>query len=354
MSPVQSSPNFDAEKFFNSLFEDDDKSVVTVEATQISEPSTRVSHAHPTQQKPIATHMVRAQANEQEFMPGPSNGALSSGWEKARAGFPVSLARSALFSVSKAGDEWLKDVAVPIPASKGIEMRYSGPQLNQHHALVFQALCTISEGATQDIVVPHGDILKLLGIQNYQKWAHDKIWSLINDMIFSHIDLDTARVRYKGGLIHSVVQDKVTGKVYIGLNHRLAGLFENELILESPEIKAAIGNGQLSLWLHSYISSHFKAFPIPVAELRRLCGYRRPMKKFRYDLKKAAEQLSSGENPLITSWSIDAEDRFVFEKRKTTVLMLSAEKVDVKTEVKSNKSDGAMHRAREQRAKVAL
>lgn len=336
---MNSSNEFDA--YFETLLDGDGKAESNAEPSQREEARAVAS----------MTHHVRAKAQESISTPLSQP---TSGWEKARAGYPVSIARSALFSVGEwlKDDEWLRREPIPIPAAKGINMVYTGPRLTQEHARVFRALCILSEGVTSDLVVPHGDILELIGTKDKSQNTRQRLWRLIDDMIEARVALVTERVRYKGGLIHSIIQDRATGMVRIRIDHSLTGLFENELILSDLRVQEAMGRGQLYLWLKMFLASQWKNFPVAVEELRRLCGARQPMKKFRYALKQASQQLSEGEDALLLSWSIDEKDRFVYEKRATKVLMLRKERTDEPVQEKG--VGGAVQRARDQRAKVAL
>lgn len=278
-------------------------------------------------------------------------------WSESRPGYPVSFARSALFRAAKGKKDevWNANAAIPIPATNGILMRYEGPRLDQQHALVFHALCQLTAGATQDLVIPHGDILKLIGVKRSTVKSNKWLWRHFNDMLKARIYLESDTVKYVGGLIHSITRDERTGMLAISLDQGLVGLFKNELIMTPVQERASLGRGQLTLWLHSYLSSHKRCFPITVTELLRLSGSSRELRIFRGKLRMSLKQLSDGTKPLIESWSIDENDRLTFTKRVTKVLYLGSGMAAARIEKSSNPASSyGVAKAREMRSKVAL
>jgi len=293
----------------------------------------------------------------QELTPVAQDGAQVSeaSWETTKAGYPLTFARSALFGAvqrKKQGrDDWFFREPIAMPASSGIKMAYTGPRLNQHHALVFQALIEATAGANHDLVISHGEVLDIVGRKNNSR-ARKWLWDVFNDLFEARLRIETPRVTYRGGLVPSIATIKKTGKLKITLDHNLAGLFQHDLILTGTKQTAALGNDQLLLWMSRYVSSHQTFHPIAVTELHRISGFEGQLKEFRFRLKKVAALLACGATPLIQSWSIDSRDFFVCAKRATKVFILPTQE-RVKAEpvlVHSSAAD----KARAQRAKVAL
>lgn len=293
----------------------------------------------------------------QELTPIAHEGAQVSeaSWETTKAGYPLTFARSALFGAvqrKKQGrDDWFFREPIAMPASSGIKMAYTGPRLNQYHALVFQALIEATAGAKHDLVISHGDVLDMVGRKNNSQ-ARKWLWDVFNDLFEARLRIETPRVTYRGGLVPSIATIKKTGRLKITLDHNLAGLFQHDLILTGTKQTAALGNDQLLLWMSRYVSSHQTFHPIAVTELHRISGFEGQLKEFRFRLKKVAALLACGASPLIQSWSIDDRDFFLCTKRVTKVFILPTQ-VRVKAEPVLAHSSAA-EKARAQRAKVAL
>jgi len=339
--------------FFEEMMRDDDGPIAS--AHPLPTPSVQKSLSVVTPIPPAPRPRVEATQERIDGAQEKAPLASEASWETTKAGYPLTFARSALFGAvqrKKQGrEDWFFREPIAMPASSGIKMAYTGPRLNQYHALVFQALIEATAGAKHDLVISHGDVLDMVGRKNNSQ-ARKWLWDVFNDLFEARLRIETPRVTYRGGLVPSIATIKKTGRLKITLDHNLAGLFQHDLILTGTKQTAALGNDQLLLWMSRYVSSHQTFHPIAVTELHRISGFEGQLKEFRFRLKKVAALLACGASPLIQSWSIDDRDFFLCTKRATKVFILPTQQRVTAEPVLVHSS--AADKARAQRAKVAL
>ncbi len=282
---------------------------------------------------------------------------------------PIGLIRSALFRIAppiKKADEngelrapYLVDVSIPAAKAFGIELKYTGPYLTQHHALLWQAVLQAAhEKGARDgrvFIVPAGVIERALGLKDETHTRRRILQDLI-DLSKAHIDLKTTRIQYAGSLIFSVAQAPKSRKLSIRLNDDIAGLLTDEVLFNNFQRKAALGRDGLTLWLHDYIGSQLRMPPTPLSDLRELCGAKRTLRLFRQQLREAMDRLSTGEGRLVTAWNIDASDRLIVRKAKTPVNVGKAAVAEKKDAGKRYESDleRKARAATKRRTEVAL
>lgn len=287
-----------------------------------------------------------------------------------QSGLPMAFVRSALFSVSDTGSE-VKRKRLPVGPLGGSEtvdalpsLVYTGPRLGQQHAMVWQALMTLSirrkstdPGFGEELMINRREILGVLGWKNASTPARRWVMDLLRDLRRAEIEMRTPRHKtFLDSLIGSIEVDEITGQMKIHIPDRTLGLLTDEVACIDLTRKRSLGRDPLTLWLHDFISSQHndpsRMIPWAVDALRTLSGSTKPLAKFRASLKIAAAALMTCESPLLTKWRIDDQDRLVYTKTKTRVVFLPAPALEVQ-EARS-KHDQAWEAARDQRARIIL
>lgn len=272
-----------------------------------------------------------------------------------KPGLPISFARSALFGVSERDRN---HVTVDLATDGDIRLRYHGLRLNQTHALLWQAVTTalLEQGADESemVSITSADLLRKIGWKDASTHARRWLWDTLTELQTARLELRTRRHRYSGALLGDLFRDEETGALNITVNRRAMDLLTDEVVYVDFQRKLQLVPPQLELWLHDYLSSQSNttSIPVSVAKLHELCGSTLKLPQFRPRLRKACEALKNATNPLLKSYHIDAQDRLVYTKTQTRVLLLPSGAAMVHKF--QARRDTSLDRVRMQRANVAL
>lgn len=234
---------------------------------------------------------------------------------------PLGLCRSALFAAAERSAEGALQ-SREIASYGSTQLRYRGPGLTQRHALVWQAvMVAFQENNAEDKVqISQADLLRLIGRKTVDTIGRRALWGWLQDLQSGLLDLRTQRHRVSTPLLGPVVRDEHTGELTISIPDATRVLVSDEVALIDLDWKARLARNQLASWLYDFVSSQQKGgYPFPVDELRRLSGSTLALAQFRQRLRKAADALTDA--GLLVSWTINRNDRFVFEKVGTRVLL---------------------------------
>lgn len=278
-----------------------------------------------------------------------------------RPAVPLGLARSALFSVSRhSGGKSVDNEAIAITPLRGSRLSYSGPRLNQYHALVWQA---VIQAATADKVITDEPfsvsadaLLRAMGGQGNDSKQRERLWRWLRDLTGARIEYSTIAHDYAGPLVFEAARDKAKQRLVIRLNPRLIQLLGNEVLENDLARKAALGRNLLALWLHDYYATHLRPPANSVATLHAWCGSPLALPQFRQRLRPALDLLGRGSHPLLLCWAIDRRDRVIVEKAATLVKILGKRVVTAKqvgAHYENRKRDD-IEQAQKRRARVAL
>jgi hypothetical protein len=274
---------------------------------------------------------------------------------------PLMIARSALFGVARANrKQMLQGHTIAAADPLGVSLLYSGPQLSQYHALLWQAIIQAATRAKvaddQMFSVSADALLRAMGGQGNDTKQRGRLWGWLKDLTAARVELTTKTQGYVGPLVFEVARDTISKQVAVRLNPKLMRLLDSEVLRNDLARKAALGRNMLALWLHDYIATHLRPPPVAVVDLRDLCGSPLELPQFRQRLRAAMDLLAKGDDPLVLSWSLDQSDRLIVKKQSTRVIVLPAEVARAKQlgiQHQDRKWDG-IQKARAQRARVAL
>jgi hypothetical protein len=273
---------------------------------------------------------------------------------------PLGLARSALFGVSRPGGAEIVQRSIAIAPLRGSRLLYSGPQLCQHHALLWQAVlqAAAEQGTTDDqpLTIAADSLLRAMGGKGNDSEQRARVWRWLKDLTAARIEYSTITHDYAGPLVFEVLRLKPSGLLSVRLNPTLHHLIGDEVLRNDLARKARLGRNLLALWLHDYIGTHLRPPPEPVAMLRNLCGSPLALPQFRQRLRAALDLLTRGDDALVLSWSIDRRDRLIIEKRPTRVVILPPQAAQAKQAAAQHhgRKQAEVDRARQQRARLAL
>ncbi|CAO1670428.1 plasmid replication initiator TrfA [Salinicola sp. NYA28a] len=214
-------------------------------------------------------------------------------------GAPDSILRSAIFTSNKPGKRRMLDDE-KVASVSSVTIRQTGPQLYQKDLDVWLELIRL--GAEQGhtvISIPVKTMLHRLsrstGSLSRQSLA-DTIRRL-NSVVVTIEDRDMV---YDGALVFEQWRDKDTSAISVRINSRIASLFQtNRWSQLQLAHRARLSKQPLAQWLHSYYSTHDRAYPTKVETLRSLCGSATTsLRRYRQSLKAAMESVAE-----VTGWT---------------------------------------------------
>lgn len=234
-------------------------------------------------------------------------------WSDNSRAVPNGFLRSALFGVNgKKGErKFLK--SVPIAALNGIEIYYTGEQLDQSDLDVWQNILHVMRNQELDrhCCISAYALLKLSGITDTGK-NRNTLFARIERLRANSLRITQGRHAYIGGLIDEAYKDDATNKWIISLNSRLLHLFSSDQYTQVDwNVRRALSQNSLAQWLDGFYSSHSYPFRIKVETLHKLCGSQIVrVYHFRDELKKALNLVVSirKENGYTFEFEIDHND----------------------------------------------
>lgn len=227
-------------------------------------------------------------------------------WPQDLRGLPNAFARSALFSVSniRSGGERANLKRHLVASLKGIEMTYTGEALRQDDEDVFLQILHLARHQPVSTAIKF-NAFSMISELGWTKNAssYKRLVDCIDRMKASSVALTVssasgARENYTGSLIRSFRWKEVGSELPI---REWEVLLEPEIVtLFNPQSysrldwKMRLKLPPLEKWLHSFYHTHSQPYPYSVKKIHELTGSEIPiseLRKFRYKLKKALEQL---------------------------------------------------------------
>lgn len=234
-------------------------------------------------------------------------------------GAPDSILRSALFSATRPGKRRHLDNE-EVASVSNVTIRQTGPQLQQIDLDVWIELVRLAaESQSSILTIPLKGLLKRLDRDTGAKSRERLLSTLLrlNACVVSISYTTKAGQRhYNGNMVFEHTRDEKQ-QLVIQLNPRIAALFDRSswstLQLEQ---RHQLKRQPLAQWLHGYLSSHARPFPIKVETLRTLSGSNaKHLRQFRAELRGAMEKV---EEVTGWAWNVDASDKLIVMKRSGT------------------------------------
>jgi hypothetical protein len=236
-------------------------------------------------------------------------------WPEPVRGMPNPALRSALFSAVHGKDRRMLDNQL-ISAVDGVEIRFTGKQLNQEDLEICAEVFHLAR------LHPLGDtchsaahaLLKKLGHQTGSS-QHRQLHQTLLRLQAHGLEIKAGRYTYFGSLIMEGVKDDLTRHYIIKINPKLAPLFQNGWTGLDAWQRRRLRGKPLALWLHAFYASHAQPYPYKVQTLRDLSGSRTDkLFHFRKALSRALDELQA--TGAITGWNIEPGDLVIIDKAR--------------------------------------
>ncbi len=213
-------------------------------------------------------------------------------WSESVRGTPNSLLRGALFSAIQSKDRRYMERQL-VAAQDGIEIRYTGLQLNQTDLHVWEQVVHWAH--------PHplGDIChftayefltalgRSTGGDQYVQLGYE-----ISRLSATDVDISVEGKAYHGSLVIEGVRDEDRDCYALQLNPKILALWTAGWTAIDWEQRLKLKRKPLALWLYGFYASHADPYPMKVETYMKLCGsHNKDIYGFTRLLTKAHEDL---------------------------------------------------------------
>jgi hypothetical protein len=215
-------------------------------------------------------------------------------WPEAVRAVPNGFLRSALFGAIRKGRRRYMQ-GEQIAALDGIEIRYTGQQLDQGDLDVWESVlhvARVQELGTQCRFTAYS-LLKLIDKKDTGS-NRETLHARLMRLKATAVEISHGRYSYAGSLIDEVYRDKETQQYVVILNPKLHALFATDGFTQIEwAIRRELDGHQLAQWLHGFFSSHAQPHPVKIETLHRLCGSESAlMSDFAKKLRKALDAVA--------------------------------------------------------------
>lgn len=214
---------------------------------------------------------------------------------------PNYLARTPLFAPIQPGRRKMHDGAL-LPSPEGVEVRFTGKQLDMADQDVFMLALKWAQGADLNAPVRcnRAEFLKALGWKTtgktgaFGKSAYDWLDQSFQRLTAGMLSITTKRHKAHLSLVGDWMQDSETGDWEFTVGGKIRALFQNDefSFIDLSKRQQITHRIDMAKWLQSYAASHKRGLHrISVAKLKEWCGYSSPTRKFREALGGALDEL---------------------------------------------------------------
>ncbi len=226
-------------------------------------------------------------------------------WPEPSRGVPNSALRGSLFaSIHGKGRVYMKRQL--LAAQQGVEIRFTGMQLDQSDMDVFEQALHL---AREHPLGTHCDFtahafLKALG-RRTGKSDHEWLKDVFSRLAGCAVEITVGNLSYFGSLLEGW-RDEETGLYRLEFNPKLKSLFSAGWTAIDWEQRKQLKRKPLAKWLHGFYATHAEPYPITVQKLREWSGSKnKDLYGFKRDLKKALNDLEAVDS--IDSYTIDGD-----------------------------------------------
>lgn len=240
-------------------------------------------------------------------------------WPEPVRAVPNGFLRSALFAVGGTSKgrkrEHLK--SVQLAAVEGMSVRYTGERLDQNDLDVWETvLHAVRQQAMGDKChVTAYSLLKLMGMTDTGK-TRQLLSERIERLASAVVKIQCGRYSYVGALISGAVHDEVTREWVIRLNPDLRPLFSPDQFTQVQwAVRQELGRNQLAKWLHGYLSSHAKPYPMKAEKLLHLAGSANKRSGWTQEIRKALTAIAAASAKHGEEFAFEVKDGMVYVER---------------------------------------
>jgi len=220
---------------------------------------------------------------------------------------PNAFLRGALFGVVEKGSRKYEKNVLKATVNS-LSVKFTGEQLDQADLDVWIECLRLNQRIPLGETIYFSSNLFLKEIKRStgktnREWLH----SCFRRLMSAVVEIGDGCCFYTGQLLQHWERNEKTGQNSIILNQKLLPFFQSQFWTGlSVEHRGKLKGKSLTLWLHSFYSTHSKPYDYKVEKLMFLCGSEVAlMWKFRQMLKKSLTDLSK-----VTGWKclIDEHD----------------------------------------------
>lgn len=207
---------------------------------------------------------------------------------------PNHLARSPLFAPVRPGRRELRQDEL-LPSPQGVQIHYTGPQLDQADCDVFMQLIAEQRGrhVGEPVQIVRQTFLHSIGRQtggSDYAWLQDTLRRLQS----AHVRIENERYIMTAQLLGKVVEDKIDATFHVVMDRDIVEMFAPSArsLVDWPKRMRIERRVDLAKWLQNFLSSHADRQQFHSLEnLRVWSGYSSPLRKFKEAAGEALAEL---------------------------------------------------------------
>lgn len=226
-------------------------------------------------------------------------------WPDFTRGTPNAWLRGALFAAIQ-GKRRRALKREPLPTAKGIEIRFTGWQLDQSDLDVWETVVHLARlqcrGSKAEFTA-HA-VLRALG-RDTGKSQHEWLKDAFARLSGASVEITVDRHTYFGALLKGA-RDEISGRYLVELDPRLLEMYKAGYTQIDWTGRQKLRGKPLALWLHGWYASHAAPFPIKLETVREISGCtNQHLPSFTRQVERALNELKA--IGAIRTWAIRGE-----------------------------------------------
>ena len=194
-------------------------------------------------------------------------------WPEPARGIPNPVLRGALFAAVQGKNRAVFQREL-LACQKGLQIRFTGIQLDQSDLDVWEQALHLARhhplGSRCEFSV-YG-FLKALG-RKTGKSEHEWLKNAFARLMGCGVELTNQQERKTyGGSLLEFLRDDDSGRYVVIFNPKILTLYEGGWTAIDWQARQLLRGKPLALWLHGYLASHAKPYPIKIETLRTFSG----------------------------------------------------------------------------------
>jgi hypothetical protein len=194
-------------------------------------------------------------------------------WPEPARGIPNPVLRGALFAAVQGKNRAVFQREL-LACQKGLQIRFTGIQLDQSDLDVWEQALHLARhhplGSRCEFSV-YG-FLKALG-RKTGKSEHEWLKNAFARLMGCGVELTNQQERKTyGGSLLEFLRDDDSGRYVVIFNPKILTLYEGGWTAIDWQARQLLRGKPLALWLHGYLASHAKPYPIKIETLRAFSG----------------------------------------------------------------------------------
>ncbi len=247
-------------------------------------------------------------------------------WPEPTRGIPNPVLRGALFAAVQGKNRAVFQREL-LACQKGLQIRFTGIQLDQSDLDVWEQalhLARLHPLGTRCEFSVYG-FLKALG-RKTGKSEHEWLKNSFARLMGCGVELSdqTERKTYGGSLLE-FMRDDLSGRYVVIINPKILTFYEGGWTAIDWQDRQLLRGKPLALWLHGYLATHAKPYPIKIETVRAFSGSsNKQLKGFKRSLIAALNELKKiefimgfdfeGENVIINKPPTPSQQRYLISQ----------------------------------------